>query len=233
MVACGNHESDGFTVEPSSSSEAFASVNFVNKSSFDVDIYRNFNPLNPDSNAIICFVPSGQSKKISIGKSLDDKVGDNFFIRYKVLLANRYDTGSEDIYVDAERTMANITFVVEAGKFYSKEIPQPEASELRFANGYIRARNTGNIAFKMVKGYDVLERLGDKSLNVLSNEFGYFEFYIPFNEDSLSISQLKVDRIDYMEIDDFYIERGKLYSFDISDTAIDGPVITNINPLNR
>jgi hypothetical protein len=238
LFACGIHEpselsSSSVADTPSSSSEALATIKFINKTSYPIiDIYRNYLLETPDSLAFICSVYSGQSKTVSIKKSKDSIIGDNFFVRYKFPLANRYESGiGQDINIDAEeKEPTNMIFVVKVGESYTKEIPQPNPNDLKVSNGYIKIRNIGNTDFRVVKGNEQLKGLGDKRV-ISSGEWAFFEFGIPFFSNTSKISQLKIDRtIGIANVDDFDIERGKLYSFDVDNTTISEPDITDINP---
>ncbi len=242
LIACGNHVSDNgnnelglssFDGNPSSSSNFNlpATINFFNESSFKVDIYKNLNPEHFDPTVLVCSVNPGETKKVTLYASFDNKIGDTFYMRYKVLLANAFETGTNDIYVDAERNLSNINFVVESGKSYTKTIPQPQLGELRFVNGYMKIQNTGTTQIRIEKGVEVLEKLDDKTIHLLPGNFGYYDIYIHPLDETLTINQLKAFSSDYVNFPAFVMERGKLYSFEVSNTAVTSPKITTINPM--
>jgi hypothetical protein len=212
-----------------------ATVNFFNGSSFRVDIYKNLNPDYFDPTTLVCTVNPGNTQKVTLYASSDQKIGDTFYPRYKVLLANILETGTSSIYVDAQRNLSNISFVVESGKTYTKIIPQPAADELKFVNGYITIQNLSATQVQILKADEVLYKLDDKGayLNPGQN-LGYYEITLSPFADSLSISQLKAFSSSYVNFPEFIIERGKLYSFKVNNTnLIDPPIITNLNPLKN
>jgi hypothetical protein len=213
-----------------------ATVNFFNESSFRVDIYKNLNPDYFDPSTLVCTVNSGSTQKVTtLYASTDQKIGDTFYPRYKVLLANSLETGTTNIYVDAQRNLSNISFVVESGKTYTKTIPQPATGELKFVNGYIVVHNIGAAQVQILKADDVLYKLDDKGayLNPGQNK-GYYEITFSSFSDTLNINQLKAFSSSYVNFPEFVMERGKLYSFTVNNTnVIAPPTISNLNPLKN
>jgi hypothetical protein len=245
FIACGKHTAD--YEDESSSSSPFvggvsssssivsnlpATVNFSNVSSFKVDIYKNLNPEHFDEGAHVCAVESGQIKTVTLFASYDDKIGDTFYIRYKILLANAFETGTNDIYIDAERNLSNINLVIENGKNYSETIPQPQPGELKFMNGYIAVQNIGSLPIRIEKGNEILGKLNDGSTQLEPGQhLGYYEMPIPRLGETLTLSQLKAFNNSDIYFPEFTIERGKLYRFTVNNATITGPEITNINPI--
>ncbi|MDR2731582.1 MAG: hypothetical protein LBB81_11895 [Treponema sp.] len=208
-----------------------ATVNFVNHTTFKVDIYKNLNPDYFDPTTLVCTVDAGTTKEATLYASTDQTVGDTFYPRYKVLLADSIETGTSSIYVDTQRNLSNISFVVEKGKTYTKSIPQPLADELKFVNGYIAVQNLSSTQVQILKADDILHKLDDKGiyLNPVSQFPGYYEIPISWFEDTLTINQLKAFSNSYVNFPEFVMERGKLYSFKINNTnAIDPPAITKL-----
>jgi len=212
-----------------------ATVNFFNESSFRVDIYKNLNPDYFDPSTLVCTVNPGSTLKVTLYASTDQVIGDTFYPRYKVLLANSLETGTTDIYVDAQRNLSNISFVVESGKTYTKTISQPSSGELKFVNGYIAVQNMGASQVQILKADEVLYKLDDKGAYLNSGQnMGYYEIILSSFVDTLSISQLKAFSSSYVNFPEFVMERGKLYSFKVNNTnVIDSPIITNLNPLKN
>jgi hypothetical protein len=236
LISCSTPDNDKTNKENQNpNNNPPATVNFFNESSFRVDIYKNLNPDYFDPTTLVCTVNPGSTQKVTLYASFDQKIGDTFYPRYKVLLANSLETGTVNIYVDAQRNMSNISFVVESGKTYTKTIPQPVADELKFVNGYIAVQNLSATQVQILKADEVLYKLDDRGayLNQGQN-LGYYEITFSSFADSLSISQLKAFSSSYVNFPEFVIERGKLYTFKITNTnTIDPPIITNLNPLKN
>jgi hypothetical protein len=233
FVSCSMSDKDETDRDENNNSSA--TVNFVNYTSFKVDIYKNLNPDYFDPTTLVCTVDSGTTYKATLYASADQTIGDTFYPRYKVLLTNSTETGTSNIYVDAQRNLSNMSFVVESGKSYTKSIPQPLADELKFVNGYIAIQNLGSTQVQILKADEILYKLDNKGayLNPGQN-LGYYEIALSSFADTLSINQLKAFSSSYVNFPEFVMERGKLYSFKVNNTnAIDPPVITNLNPLRN
>jgi hypothetical protein len=213
-----------------------ATVFFVNESSYyKIDIYKNLNPDYFDPTTLVCTVNPGSTKKEQLYASTDQKIGDTFYPRYKVLLANSRDTGTSDIYIDAQRNLSNISFVVESGKTYTKTIPEPVAGELKFINGYIAIQNLTTTQVQILKAGEVQPKLDDHGafLNPGQN-LGYYEISLSSFSDTLTVNQLQAFSSSYVNFPEFVMERGKLYSFIINNTnVIDSPSIKNIDLLRN
>jgi hypothetical protein len=226
LLSCTNDEENHSNNSP-------ATISFYNESSFQVDIYKNLNPNHFDPTTLVCTVASGSTKVVTMYASTDQVLGDTFYPRYKVLLANILDTGTVNIYVDAQRTLSNMSFVVESGKTYTRTIPQPSSADLRFVNGYIVVQNMLPSQVQIIYADEVLRKLDDGGayLNTGHNK-GYYEIPLSSFTETLNITQLKASfsgsNIDFPN---FVMERGKLYSFTITNSGITGPTITNLNPM--
>jgi hypothetical protein len=184
---------------------------------------------------LVCTVDTlSRSYRATIYASSDQVIGDTFYPRYKVLLADSYQTGTVDVRVDAQRDLSNISFVVESGKTYTKTIPQPAVGQLKFVNGYIEVQNMGMAQVQILKADEVLYKLDNKGAYLPSGQnMGYYEITISSFENTLNINQLKAFSSSYMDFPTFAMERGKLYSFTVNNTTVTGPVITNLNPMKQ
>jgi hypothetical protein len=212
-----------------------AVVTFFNESSFRVRIYKNLNPDSFDQTTLVCSLNAGQTVKTTHYASFDQVVGDVFYIRYGVLLADMQDTQTgKNIYVDAERTLSNITHVVKSGETYFHTISQPPQGELRFVNGYIAVQNLSANQTRVERGSAILPNLDDNGdgLSLATGRIGYYEISIPFLDDYINMNMLKAFYTSYTDFPAFVMDRGKLYRFTVRETGITGPTITNINVAN-
>jgi hypothetical protein len=206
-----------------------ATVNFFNESSFRVDIYKNLNPENFDPTTLVCTVDPGSTKKVTVYASTDQTIGDVFYPRYKVLLADSLQTGTTNIYVDAQRDLSNISFVVEKNKTYTKTIPQPPQGQLRFINSYIKIQNQGSVQIQIIHGANILRKIDNQAVYLDTGQTGFYEIPLSAFDDALNISQLKAFSSSYVDFPAFSMGRGKLYSFTVNGSTINGPVVTNIS----
>jgi len=211
-----------------------ATVNFFNESSFKVDIYKNLNPDYFDPTTLAATVNPGETKKVSLYASTDQVIGDTFYPRYKVILADSFDTGTSNIYVDAQRNLSNISLVVQSGKTYTRTIPQPLTGDLKFINGYIKVQNTGSAQIQIHRADTVLHKLDNNGAYLPPGQnMGYYEITISSFDNTLNMNQLKAFSSSYVDFPAFEMERGKLYSFSVSNTTVTGPVISNLNPMRN
>ena len=208
-------------------------VNFFNESSFKVDIYRNVNPSSMDTSTHpIATVSPSATVKVKLPPSENQLIGDVFYIHYYVQLADSFSSGTGDaIYVQAERDISNIAFVLKDGMNYTKKIVQPEKNQLRFINGYIKVQNTGDRSLQVMQGSAYLKKLGTKEPNLSSGSFGFYELAIPFLSDDVNMNNLKfyvTASGSTVTVPPFLLQRGKIYSFKFNGTDITGPSVQNI-----
>ena len=208
-------------------------VNFFNESSFKVGIYRNINPSGLDSSTppIATIAPSGLFK-VKLPPSEDQLIGDVFYIRYYVQLADSFFSGTGvPLYVQAERDISNIAFVLKDGEHYTKKIVQPEKNQLRFVNGYIKVQNTGDKSFQVMQGSAYLKKLGTSEPNLSTGSFGFYELAIPAIQEKVSMSNLKfyiTATGATMAVPSFLLERGKIYNFQFNGSEITGANVQDI-----
>ena len=214
--------------------ERTVKVNFFNASSFRVDVYRNFNPSSSESSILpIATIPSGSVVKVKMTASKNKTVGDVFYIRYYVQLADGLSSGiGKPLYVKAERDISNIPIVLEEGKSYTKDILQPQKGTLKFINGYIKVQNTGKKYFQVKNGNTYLNKLGTKEQNLASGSQGFYEFSIPPINKSINIESLRLHVTSdgkELNVPRFKMTRGKVYSFQCDGLQVIGPNIQDIS----
>ena len=208
-------------------------VNFFNESSFKVDIYRNINPSGLDSSThpIATIAPSSLFK-VKLPPSENQLIGDVFYIRYYVQLADSFSSGTgKPLYVQAERDISNIAFVLKDGMTYTKKVVQPDKNQLRFINGYIKVQNIGDKSFQVMQGSSYLKKLGTSEPNLSTGSFGFYELAIPFLSDDTNMNNLKfyvTASGSTVTVPPFLLQRGKIYSFQFNGTDIMGPSVQNI-----
>jgi hypothetical protein len=206
-----------------------ATVNFYNESSYRVDVYKNLNPEHFDPSTLVCTINPATLKKVKQYPSYDQLIGDAFFPRYKILLENRLNTGTTDIYVDAQRVLTNLSFVIESGKTYTKTIPQPGNGELSFFHAYLKIQNNGSTQIQIIRGSNILSKLDNGSVWLNPGATGYYEIeFSYFDSSSINITQLKAFTTSDVLFPSFSVERGKKYSFTVQGSTISGPTVENI-----
>lgn len=208
-------------------------VNFFNESSFRAAVYMNVNPSSSDTSAPpIALVSAGTTEKVQLPPSADQSIGDVFYIRYYVQLADSFTSGTDEpIYAQAQRDISNIAFVLKKGETYTKTISQPATGQLKFLNGYIKVQNTGTKSFQVLQGSTYLKKLGNNELNLASGKFGFYELNVSSLENTETISSLKLfvtDSANTIAVEPFLLERGKIYGFECNGTSVTAPAVTSI-----
>ena len=224
FVSCPTEGGNGGGTEP-------AIVRFVNYSSYKVDVYKNLNPENFDPTTLVASLNSGATQEVKQYPSFDSLIGDAFYPRYKILLADMFETGTNDIFVDAQRVLSNMTFVIESGKSYTKMIPQPEKGELSFFHGYISVHNQGSSQIQIINGSTILHRLDNNAVNINPLSFGFYEIQFSPFDDELTMNWLKAFSSQDVPFPAFTMEKGKLYQFTFDGSTVSEPKIENIDPV--
>ena len=229
MISCDSDKDDNGGNDPT-----LSRVTFFNNSSYSVDIFYNFNPQFFDPTTFIGTVDTISRKlEVLVPASSDLFLGDTFYLRYKILLADSYETGTTNLFIHAERTMSNIQFVLESGRSYTKTIEDPPVNELRFVNGIIRVQNLTNSQLWVENHGEILSQLSRETAWFTSGQIGFFELTLPFLAESwpMNFLQSRDSQGNRTSFPPFEMERGKLYSFEIRNTGISGPKVDPINPL--
>ena len=208
-------------------------VNFFNESSFKVDIYHNVNPSPSDTSAKpLVTVNAGSTEKVKLPPSADQTIGDVFYLRYNVQLADTFTSGTGSaLYVQAKQDISNIAFVLKKDETYTKTISQPASGQLKFIHCYIKVQNTGSKSFQVLQGSTYLKKLGTEELNLASGQFGFYELNISDLETSETMQSLKffvTDNANTITVAPFLLERGKVYGFQCNGTEVTAPAVTDI-----
>ena len=195
-------------------------IYFTNDSSYLVDIYKNYNPANPSQVPPLGSVQSGQTEMIELAPSQSQLVGDTFYFRFSVLLANSTETGTRDIYASAIRNldkMDYLSFVVIAGEVYNKTIHQPD--ELSFLHGYLQLINQGKDQIQLYQGNSTPLKKMDGELYINPGKSGFYTLEIPDYSSKVSFSSLNVFP-EEIYLPGIEVERGKLYKYEYSSESI-------------
>jgi hypothetical protein len=224
FAACPSNDDSG-----GNNTEKPATVTFWNTSGYRVDIYKNLNPEHFDPTTLVCTLNPGEEKKIEQYSSYDQVIGDAFYPRYKVLWANSLQTNTTNIYIEAQRVLSNMTFVIENGKNYTKTIPDVNIEGLDFFHGYIVVSNHGNSQIQIIRGSAILTQKDDSSVFINANKTGFYEIPFSYFDESITMNQLKAFSSYDIPFPSFTVEKGKMYIFTVQQNdVVTGPVIKNI-----
>lgn len=238
FVVLGCSKEDNNSEEGNNTDPNLAKITFFNESSHPVDIFKNFNPENPDSSTYIGTVDTLSRTLVvnNVPPSTDKFLGDTFYLRFKIIVENKLEAGTEeDIVIYAERTMSNIPLVIDSGKSYFETIADPPINELRFVNGILKVRNMTSGQVWIENNSAILPQKGRSAAWLAPSQFGFYELSLPFLAESWPMDNIKSrdNQTNRTFFPSFVLERGKIYSFEIKNEIIEGPVISNINPLEK
>lgn len=218
ITACSEDDTGGaVNTEP-------ATVYFFNESGYIVDVYY-LNP-DPDPSALVCTLKSMETKDVKLYPSFDQVMGDAFYPRYKIPLADGMEPGTKAADVYAERVLTNLTFVIKSGQDNHITIPQPKPGELKLVDGYIIVFNNTNTQIQILRGNTIQSRHDNDSIYIDAYRMGYYR--IPFSYldgGTVTISQLKAFSSFNIPFPSFTMERGKFiaYEFTVQEGSVTGP----------
>ena len=236
IVSCDREEDNG------------AVVTFISNASHSVDIFYNripdripeiFDPTKhiPGS---LGTVKSGGKLVVQLPATSNELLPfvDIFYLFYKIILPDSYDVVATGLSVYAEQTTRNIPLLIESGGIYDEYIRNPPANELRFTIGIVKVRNmtTGQLRVENKNEGKDLSQLGRENVWLTVGQIGFFQikpppFSAPTETWTMDFLQSRDNNFNRTSFPSFEMERGKVYSFEINNTGISGPVITNVNPL--
>ncbi|MCL2192442.1 MAG: hypothetical protein FWB78_03475 [Treponema sp.] len=226
LTACPTEDNPGGTTL------APAIVTFVNHSSFRVDVFKNLNPLHFDPTVLVVTLePNTDPEHLELPPSFDNVMGDTFFFHYQVFLANRFETGTTDIFARAQRVLTNVNFVIESGDRHTVMIPQPAPGELSFFHSYVVVFNSGNAPIQLINGTSILHRMDNNAVHIGVGEYGFFE--MPFSplDDIRTVNHLRAFSSHDVPFPEFTMERGYRHNFTVRGDTVYGPRIEHIDPL--
>lgn len=199
-------------------------LNLFNESSFKVAIYKNINPSEIDtSTQPVATISSGQTVSLKQVASNSQTVGDVFYVRYYVQLADAFESGvNETLYVTAQRDLSNISLVLKENETYTRTIPQPQEGQLTFDSGYLKVTNLSAYAIQILDGSTILQPLGGTDVNLGAGQARYYLLTIPAFENEITKSLLgfyNVSTATNVVADAFTLKQGFLYTFDYNGTT--------------
>jgi len=206
------------------SSDELATVVFDNQSSFDVKIYRNFNPEQDPASYIGTSVSSAPNLTLKLPPSGAGEVGCTFFLRYQLLLPGSVITGVNDkgVMAGAAPTWANIPIVIRANGNYIIPIDQPTVDELRFVRGYITVQNLNTNRVWLERGNSPQYRLDNVALWLNPGDIGFYEIAMTPGQESVPANMFHIrdEQARSTTIDPFELSQGNVYWFEFNQIGV-------------
>jgi hypothetical protein len=174
LWACGDGSavvagSDVAPAAPSSSSGTAAQVLFFNTSSYAVSVHKDAF----SGPVILERLASGTSASVKVPVSDNYGVGSVFYPEYWFNVANGLGVGSE-VWTGGIDPNTQLAFNVEAGKSYTKQIPQPGRPEFREA--FVKVLNASKESLELMRLSLSLRQEQNGELLVPSGGTGVYRF---------------------------------------------------------
>jgi hypothetical protein len=143
-------------------------VTFFNESSYQVVVHRD-----AFSGPVLLELNSGQTKAVDVRTSDNYGVGSTFSIEYLYRINDGFDRESGEVIAGGIDPNVQINFVVEEGKSYTRQIPQPE--NLEFQQAFIEILNAGSLQYELRYLGTVFKQAGNGSISVAPGKTGVYK----------------------------------------------------------
>ena len=218
LIACGDANSEYSSAE-------LATVVFFNHSSFDVRIYRNFNPEQDPAAYIGTAVRNSPGLTLRLAPSGTGEVGCTFFLRYQLPIQESIIPGvnNQGVMAGAAPNWDNIPIVIRSNETYNIQINQPTAADLRFFTGYIAVQNINNNRVWLERGNSPLYREDNGALWLNPGDIGFYKITIPPGQESIfadNMFHVRDEQARSVMIESFNLHQGILYWFEFDQTGI-------------
>lgn len=177
-------------------------VTFKNNTQFYVTVFKD-----AFSGAELTKIKPGETDSIEVASSDNYGVGSTFCVKYKFKVTDENDLYSGDVFADVFDKNAQINFVIEKGKSYTKEIPIPEDFECKSL--FLRIRNEATSQFELTNLGTSYKQAGNGELPVPMNKTGIYQFNGNKNFSDFEF----VSVFNKMNAPDITLECGYIYDF--------------------
>lgn len=200
----------------------YAEIAFVNDTQFYVDVHRDF-----FSGPVILSLSPGKSGTVEVPPSDNYGFGSTFSITYDFNIADENDAYSGKVFAVSNYVPdAQISFYVEKGETYTKQIPIPEG--ISFNAAYIRIKNNTESHFELSQFSRSFKQAGNNEISVPAGKTGIYCFTendIP----NLSFNDMRLQSVfREFSIPDFQMQKGWVYDLFFTETDIQPKVIQDV-----
>jgi hypothetical protein len=200
----------------------YATITFVNETQFYVNVHRDF-----FSGPVILALLPGKSGTVEAPPSDNYGFGSTFSITYDFNIAEEDDSYSGKVFAVSNYVPdAQISFYVEKGETYTKQIPIPEG--ITFNAAYIRIKNDTDSHFELSQFSRSFKQAGNDEISVPAGETGIYSFTendIP----NLSFNDMRLQSV-FQEfgITGFQMQKGWIYDLCFTETDIHPKIIQDV-----
>jgi len=187
-------------------------VTFFNESSYRVKVHRD-----SFSGIVLSELFAGESKGIDVRISDNPGYGTTFSIEYLYRITEGFDTENGEVIASGLDFDVQINRVIEEGKSYTIQIPQPQNIEFRTA--FIKLLNASDLPCEL-RYYGNTLPLNNGNLTVVPGKTGVYKLDGIPAEGKLYQNYTVVSTFALTTIPDFTAENGHIYSFTYNGSAV-------------
>lgn len=189
-------------------------VTFFNESSYPVIVHQV-----AFSGPVLLELAEGQTKRVDVRASDNHGAGSTFSVEYLYRITDAFDAESGSVLASGIDPNVQITFVVEADKTYTKQIPQP--SGLEFRGAFIKILNVSDLPFEFCCLGTVFKQAGSGNIPAAPGKSGVYKLEGISGDGKLFQNYLLRSTFAETVIPDFAAKNGFIYTFTYSgDSAV-------------
>jgi hypothetical protein len=186
-------------------------IRFFNESSYTVIIHQD-----AFSGPVLLELGAGQSKQVQARVSANYGVGSTFPAEYQYRVAEGTDLASGDVWAKGIDPNVQLNVVVEAGKSYTLQIPQPK--NLEFTAAFVRILNASDMQAELRYLGTAFKQTGNGNLPVPVGKTGVYEF--PSTAAGKTMSGYTVhSTFQSAAVPDFIAKNSVIYDFTYNGTS--------------
>jgi len=190
-------------------------VTFFNESSYKVLIHQD-----AFSGPVLLELSAGDSKKVDVRTSDNYGVGSTFSIEYisKIQIHESVNDVIREVFASAIDPNVQINRVIEEGKSYTVQIPQPQNLEPRSA--FIKVQNLHSLPFELRYLGTVFKQEDNNNISVAPGQIGIYKLEGIPAEGKLFQNYAVASTFESTNIPDFTAMNGIIYSFTYNGTSV-------------
>jgi hypothetical protein len=189
-------------------------VTFFNESSYNVKVHRD-----SFSGPVLAEVSSigSRTKTVDVRISDSQGFGTTFSIEYLYQINDAFDSDNGEVIASGLDFNVQINRVIEEGKSYTIQIPQPQ--NLEFRTAFIKLLNSSNLPIEL-RDYGRILRLNNGNLSIVPYRTGVYKLEgIPVDGEILEGYHV-VATLESTPVPEFTVRNGNIYSFTYDGNAV-------------
>ena len=189
-------------------------VTFFNESSYSIKVHRD-----SFSGPVLAEVPAIGSRTKTVDVRISDShgFGTTFSIEYLYQINDAFDSESGEVIASGLDFNVQINRVIEEGKSYTIQIPQPQ--NLEFRTAFIKLLNSSNLPIEL-RDYGRILRLNNGNLSINPGRTGVYKLEGISVDGGLIEGYHVVATLESTPVPDFTAMNGFIYSFTYNGSSV-------------